>query len=275
MGKRADVYEAICKSLSLHVTHPLISRTPRLKRKVLQKDANLNRPTTYNDPSTGLPTLGTQTCLWFLISRPMLSLSPTETNTARSPLSSKWANLPLNLSSKPPSTIRPPPDFPMPIPASYVVLACPAQNVTAYPNCKDDSAPPDPEPPRGGYRNSMAPPCLSSALNLGSGGNVNSNERYGKASTSSFNPYIRGHTRQRSSTSSAPSPPKRIHKCKRLRFLLPRGPYLRVLAIEQQRFRCSLARSSFTVLSIDGIGGWYPSDAVSTCSEAEWQRRCC
>ncbi|KAK6586023.1 hypothetical protein PZA11_001080 [Diplocarpon coronariae] len=96
-------------------------------------------PTTHTDPTTGITTVTTQTWLWFLISRPVLTLSKSDISTAaheyrKSSCSSKQSSCQ--------DALRPPPDFNFPIPTSWVVFACPASNVTSYPDGRDNSASP-------------------------------------------------------------------------------------------------------------------------------------
>ncbi|KAH6713515.1 hypothetical protein BKA61DRAFT_457145, partial [Leptodontidium sp. MPI-SDFR-AT-0119] len=178
------------------------------------------RPTTYIDLTTNLPTQATQTWLWFLISRPVLTLSPTETNTNPSPVTDAC-------------TIRPPPDFPMPIPTSYVVFACPASNVTEYPDCKDDSAPPDLPAP----------------------------------STSSMHPLNPSHNRTRT---SPPSTAKKIYKRKDYDFSFQGVP---IFEFNQASTFHTPGRERFEILSIDNLGSWYPTDASGLCDLPEWQAR--
>ncbi|PBP15446.1 hypothetical protein BUE80_DR013783 [Diplocarpon rosae] len=96
-------------------------------------------PTASTDPTTGHTVATTETWIWFLISRPVLTLSASDTSTA------PHRDRRLSGASPPPTyheAFRPPPDFNFPIPTSWVVFACPASNVTSYPAGKDDSAPP-------------------------------------------------------------------------------------------------------------------------------------
>ncbi|KAH9217041.1 hypothetical protein DL95DRAFT_444927 [Leptodontidium sp. 2 PMI_412] len=189
-------------------------------------------PTTYIDPTTNLPTQATQTWLWFLISRPVLTLSPTETNTNPSPVTDAWSIVD-NHHASPPSTIRPPPDFLMPIPTSYVVFACPASNVTEYPDCKDDSAPPDLPAP----------------------------------STSSMHPLNPSHNRTRT---SPPSTAKKIYKRKDYDFSFQGVP---IFEFNQASTFHTPGRERFEILSIDNLGSWYPTDASGLCDLPEWQAR--
>ncbi|KAG4427821.1 hypothetical protein IFR05_016695, partial [Cadophora sp. M221] len=195
-------------------------------------------PTTYTDPTTNLPTQGTQTWLWFLISRPVLSLSPTETNTNPSPATDAWSIID-DQKPSPPSTIRPPPDFLMPIPTSYVVFACPASNVTEYPDCKDDSAPPDPPAPSTSYTHSLAPSYLNSASN----------------------------SRTRT---SPPSTAKKIYKRKDYDFSFQGVP---IFEFNQSSTFRTPNRPLFNILSIENLGSWYPSDASGFCELPEYQAR--
>ncbi|EKD14050.1 uncharacterized protein L3040_007946 [Drepanopeziza brunnea f. sp. 'multigermtubi'] len=80
----------------------------------------IDLPTTVTDPATGQTGAAVQSWLWFLISRPVLTLSPSSYN----------------------SGLQLPPNFKkFPIPTSWVVFACPASHVTAYPAARDDSVP--------------------------------------------------------------------------------------------------------------------------------------
>ncbi|CZT07591.1 uncharacterized protein RAG0_12998 [Rhynchosporium agropyri] len=206
-------------------------------------------PTTYTDPTTNLPTQGIQTWLWFLISRPMISICPTETNTDPA-ISYSWK--PNNYRSSPPSTIRPPPDFPMPIPTSYVVFACPASNVTEYPDCKDDSAPCEPRftAQTRSHIQGMAPSYL----------------------TSHPHPYPR-HTRTASSSPTV----KKIYKRKDYDFSFQGIPLFEFSSSTFSTSTFSLlnvpTRATFEILSIDNLGSWYPSDRSGLCSMNEYQTR--
>ncbi|KAK2629815.1 hypothetical protein QTJ16_000635 [Diplocarpon rosae] len=112
-------------------------------------------PTACTDPTTGQTAATTETWIWFLISRPVLTLSASDTSTApRRYRQSSCASAPPNLQE----ALRPPPDFNFPIPTSWVVFACPASNVTSYPEGKDDSAPPSHPAPN-------APPLRRSQQN--------------------------------------------------------------------------------------------------------------
>ncbi|KAK0103715.1 hypothetical protein ONS95_005722 [Cadophora gregata] len=223
-------------------------------------------PTTYNNPTTGLPTQGTQTWIWFLISRPILTLSPTETNTDPdlSGHYEKWAKLGI-WTPKPLSVVRPPPDFPMPVPTSYVVFACPASNVTAYPDCKDDHAPPD--PPATSYIRTLAPSYRTSQLNSRS----------------------RPRDPSPSEPDTTPSPPKRIYKRKDYDFSFQGTPLFEFFSLSSPHFTVpspnpttphSLTTTindpndhAFAILSIDNIGSWYATDASGPCTLAEYQTR--
>ncbi|KAL2070047.1 hypothetical protein VTL71DRAFT_14727 [Oculimacula yallundae] len=193
-------------------------------------------PTTYTDPTSNLPAQGIQTWLWFLISRPVISLSPTETNT--NPLSA-WTHNP-----KPPTTIRPPPDFQMPIPTSYVVFACPASNITEYPDCKDDSAPPPPSTIHSRSHVPGAPAYFTS-----------------QAQTLP-------HLDTRSSSSS--SEVKKIYKRKDYDFSFQGIP---LFEFSSSALFSVPSRSDFSILSIENIGSWYPSDESGFCTIDEWQSR--
>ncbi|KAH7346813.1 hypothetical protein BKA65DRAFT_585886 [Rhexocercosporidium sp. MPI-PUGE-AT-0058] len=203
-------------------------------------------PTTYTDPKTQLPTQGTQTWLWFLISRPVLTISSTETNTNPFPTTDAWSIIDNN-PAIPPGTIRPPPDFPMPIPTSYVVFACPASNVTEYPDCKDDSAPPDPQSPSTSYIYSLAPSYRSS--------NSNAHPLYSSNSN----------TRTRS-TSSA----KKFYKRKDYDFSFQGTP---LFEFSSATLFSTPSQPRHEILSIDALGSWYPSDSFGLCDLAEYQAR--
>ncbi|KAI9046623.1 hypothetical protein LZ554_009366 [Drepanopeziza brunnea f. sp. 'monogermtubi'] len=80
----------------------------------------IDLPTTVTDPATGQTGAAVQTWLWFLISRPVLTLSPSSDS----------------------SGLQLPPNFKkFPVPTSWVVFACPASHVTVYPDARDDSVP--------------------------------------------------------------------------------------------------------------------------------------
>ncbi|CZR58284.1 uncharacterized protein PAC_08175 [Phialocephala subalpina] len=94
-------------------------------------------------PSYDNQTTTMQTWIWFLISRPILSFDPLAKPAPAKPTSDprNWCDSPdiyytsesygHPLSS--PREMKPPANFPDPIPVSWVVFACPLANVTVYP----------------------------------------------------------------------------------------------------------------------------------------------
>ena len=105
--------------------------------------ANYRRPTTQVNPETGEECIAIETWLWILISRPTLSYDPTDTKTHVPPTASgliyplsdifytpysKASNL-----SEPPAVHATPPNFPHPIPLSWVAFAAPKAHITTYP----------------------------------------------------------------------------------------------------------------------------------------------
>ncbi|KAH7397606.1 hypothetical protein BKA64DRAFT_753169 [Cadophora sp. MPI-SDFR-AT-0126] len=231
-------------------------------------------PTTYTDPITDLLTQGTQTWIWFLISRPILTLSPTETNTDPFPESEEWARLGIR-ALQPPKVIRPPPDFPMPIPTSYVVFACPASNITAYPDCKDDAAPADLSP-------TSTVPSIPYIHNLPPSYRL-----------SNSNPYSRSRPRAPSTTESdtSPSQPKKIYKRKDYDFSFQGTPLFEFSSLSSPHITAPIHNPqnphnphhphnpstpnehTFTILSIDSLGSWYPTDSSGPCTLLEYQSR--
>lgn len=110
-------------------------------------------PGTQIDPTTGMVGQATETWIWFLISRPLLVLtsSPisaddpsTSTTTTAVP---STGNIPFCTPQTHSSRIplaacpTPPPNFPHPIPTSWVVFALPLANCTAYPETIEDISP--------------------------------------------------------------------------------------------------------------------------------------
>ncbi|KAH8749293.1 hypothetical protein BGZ57DRAFT_915253 [Hyaloscypha finlandica] len=131
-------------------------------RELTKRELTISRPTTTTDLSTGTQTPTTQTWLWFLISRPLLTINAKNTST-RPPSHNKISH-PSSVSNSPqtfhtpgtrppnspapwpaPSPVHPqpnsnsslPPNFQIPIPTSWLVFACPLENVTAYPEALD------------------------------------------------------------------------------------------------------------------------------------------
>lgn len=131
-------------------------------------------PITHTSPTTGVQTATTQTWLWFLISCPLLSVNPKNTSTR--PRSHSKISHPSSVQSSPHQTYhtpatypsssptpwpnsspllsahqfasegegsRLPPNFQTPVPTSWMVFACPLDNVTSYPEAVDtQQAPP-------------------------------------------------------------------------------------------------------------------------------------
>jgi hypothetical protein len=94
-----------------------------------------NRPATQRNEDTGEEFATTETWLWMLISRPVLSYDPMDTSTYVAPNPSSDDYVPPNLGvPAPDSNIkRTPPNFPHPTPLSWVVFAAPKAHVTTYP----------------------------------------------------------------------------------------------------------------------------------------------
>jgi hypothetical protein len=115
----------------------------------------IHRPTTTTDPQTGAELPTTEPWIWFLISRPILTLSATDTSTRPRPApntdspSTPELRSTSSTSSKyytpstqpspdqnpiPTSYPTAPPNFPHPYPTSWLVFACPTAHVTSYPS---------------------------------------------------------------------------------------------------------------------------------------------
>jgi hypothetical protein len=115
----------------------------------------MHRPTTTTDPQTGAELPTTEPWIWFLISRPILTLSATDTSTrprqnqnqgspstpelrSTSSTSSKYwtPSTQPSPNENPTPTGYPtaPPNFPHPYPTSWLVFACPTAHVTSYPS---------------------------------------------------------------------------------------------------------------------------------------------
>lgn len=113
--------------------------------------ANYRRPTTQVDPETGEELLATETWLWVLISRPMLTFDPTDTKTyvpgnsgIPASISSSASDVFYTPHSKAstytdlPSVHPTPPNFPHPIPLSWVVFAAPKAHLAEYPEATEN-----------------------------------------------------------------------------------------------------------------------------------------
>lgn len=171
-GKEFGMRKMECRSISFHDFTPDM-RNNTWSNKLLghfTADGARERvdfyevdlPTATTDPSTGTQIPTTQTWLWFLISRPLLTINAKNTST-RPPSHNKISH-PSSVSNSPqtchtpstrppnspaqwptPSLVHPqpnsnytlPPNFQIPIPTSWLVFACPLENVTAYPEALD------------------------------------------------------------------------------------------------------------------------------------------
>jgi len=159
----------------------------------------------------------------------------------------------------------------MPIPNSYVVFACPASNVTAYPDCKDDSAPPDPPATAPStstsYINTLAPSYRTSRLN----------SRSRPRAPSITDP-----------DTALSSPPKKIYKRKDYDFSFQGIPIFEFsslsslhITVPNPRDPATTANTrdpnlndhTFAILSIDNLGSWYTSDSSGPCTLTEYQTR--
>ena len=125
------------------------------------RDHNNNpRPTTQIRADTGDEFPTTETWIWILISRPMVSYDPTDTSTkvtAKSPSltfpSSDIFFTPY--SPKPPKIHPAPPNFSHPTPLSWVVFAAPKAHVTSYPEAIENLEAPSPPYPFTGTSKSV------------------------------------------------------------------------------------------------------------------------
>ncbi|KAH6662253.1 hypothetical protein B0J14DRAFT_687243 [Halenospora varia] len=109
-------------------------------------------PATQVDPTTGQVFQTTETWIWFLISRPLLTLTSsssssddddpstsTTTSAAASTGNTPFYSPQTHSSRIPPAAHPiPPPNFPHPIPTSWVVFALPLANCTAYTESIED-----------------------------------------------------------------------------------------------------------------------------------------
>ncbi|KUJ15153.1 uncharacterized protein LY89DRAFT_783358 [Mollisia scopiformis] len=157
-----------CKSISFHdITQEMMSgqfsnvlvahyNNEKVDQKIEAYELDL--PTQSIETATGREVVTTQTWVWFFISRPLLSIdsnnsylvSPSRDpgNWMRSEATDDSFYTPF-ASRRPPSppdqtrNVEPPPNFPDPVPSSWVVFACPLSNVKTYPE-SEEKAPNEP-----------------------------------------------------------------------------------------------------------------------------------
>jgi len=99
--------------------------------------ANNYRPATQTDDGSGEEYASTETWIWILMSRPMVSYDPNDKVTIPSNSPSSYAGY-LDTIKAEPSLKTTPPNFPKPIPGSWIVFAAPKANVTAYSEAAED-----------------------------------------------------------------------------------------------------------------------------------------
>lgn len=105
----------------------------------IEMSANSARPTVSLDQDTGQETYSSETWLWILIQRPIISFDASDTSTvglsiSGSPDLSSTSDIYSSYSDtekKDPTAL--PPNFPSPIPHSWLVFAAPLAHVTVYP----------------------------------------------------------------------------------------------------------------------------------------------
>lgn len=99
------------------------------------------RPTVTTDPTTGKETQTSEPWIWILISRALISINPNNTATLVTP-QSQDLDTPFATSHAPHTNAYPkaPPNFPYPIPSSWIVFAAPMANTSAYPETIDSTA---------------------------------------------------------------------------------------------------------------------------------------
>jgi hypothetical protein len=83
------------------------------------------------DPITSTEYQTTETWLWILISRPLVSIDIND-NSTHVPFPSQSSYEVFIDTPSPPYLIRPPPNYPFPAPTSWVVFAVPKAHVTVY-----------------------------------------------------------------------------------------------------------------------------------------------
>jgi hypothetical protein len=115
------------------------------------------RPTVTVDADTGVEKQTNEAWLWILISRPMVSFDPNDKSTYVAPTSSEfdtpssdsrqYHTPPSNTSKLDGATLpTTPPNFPSPIPTSWVVFAAPVAHLTVLPQQTEDLPLPSPSP---------------------------------------------------------------------------------------------------------------------------------
>jgi hypothetical protein len=112
--------------------------------------ANSARPTVSLDQATRQETHGSETWLWILIQRPIISFDASDTSTlvVSIPGSPDLGSISDIYSSSSATENKaptaPPPNFPSPIPHSWLVFAAPLAHVTVYPeSIEKDAASPE------------------------------------------------------------------------------------------------------------------------------------
>ncbi|PMD35020.1 hypothetical protein L207DRAFT_638481 [Hyaloscypha variabilis F] len=153
-GKEYGMRKRECRSISFHDFTPDM-RSNGWSNKLLGHYAANSAGERVDFYEIDLPTPNstTQPWIWFLISRPLLSINPKNTST-RPPHQNKISHpsstpqtfyTPSSLSSSPLDTSTHtsslPPNFPAPVQTSWMVFACPLSNVVAYPEALDAQPP--------------------------------------------------------------------------------------------------------------------------------------